>query len=245
MTESEWLACQDPTPMFEFLAGKVSDRKLRLFACVCCRTVWSSIPAVFQEAIRVAEEHADCRSTSVELGRAVSAAHRVRRKRNKLERAVYDAVRSSGDGAGVAHSVARVVAFIAAPDPSPTAVSRVVDGQPVLEEIPPNAARLLWNASFASHLLLESSLLRDIIGNPFRPISINSAWQTPTVLSLAQAADDNRNLPSGTLDNARLAVLADALEDSNCDNADILNHCRHTGEHVRGCWALDAILGKE
>jgi hypothetical protein len=90
----------------------------------------------------------------------------------------------------------------------------------------------------------QLDLLRDIIGNPFHPVSINLAWQTPTVLSLAQAAYDNRILPAGTLEPARLAVLADALEEAGCDNADILNHLRQPGEHVRGCWVVDLVLGK-
>jgi len=85
--------------------------------------------------------------------------------------------------------------------------------------------------------------LRHIIGPPF-PLTIHPAWLSSTVLSLAQAAYDNRILPGGTLDNARLAVLADALEDAGCDNADILNHSRRPGDHVRGCWVIDAILGK-
>jgi len=76
-------------------------------------------------------------------------------------------------------------------------------------------------------------------------VSIAPAWLTPTVLSLAQAAYDNRIIPAGMLDNARLIVLADALEDAGCDNADILNHCRHLGEHVRGCWLVDLLLGKQ
>jgi hypothetical protein len=39
--------------------------------------------------------------------------------------------------------------------------------------------------------------------------------------------------------------LADALEEAGCDNEELLSHCREPGEHVRGCWALDLLLGKE
>jgi hypothetical protein len=88
-------------------------------------------------------------------------------------------------------------------------------------------------------------LLRDIVGNPFHPVSIHPAWLTPTVTSLATAAYEERSLPSGELDTARLAILADALEDAGCDNADIIAHLRAPGLHVRGCWVVDLLLGKE
>jgi len=88
-------------------------------------------------------------------------------------------------------------------------------------------------------------LLRDVVGNPFRPVSLNRAWLTPTVVSLAQAAHDERILPSGLLDPARLAVLSDALEEAGCTDAAIVSHLRSAGPHVRGCWALDLILGKQ
>jgi hypothetical protein len=52
-------------------------------------------------------------------------------------------------------------------------------------------------------------------------------------------------LPSGHLDPARLAVLADALEDADCTDEAILAHLRSPGLHVLGCWALDLIRGKE
>jgi hypothetical protein len=62
---------------------------------------------------------------------------------------------------------------------------------------------------------------------------------------LALAAYQERASPDGALDPDRLAVLADALEEASCDNADILTHLRGPGPHVRGCWALDLILGKQ
>jgi hypothetical protein len=89
-------------------------------------------------------------------------------------------------------------------------------------------------------------LLRDLFGPlPFRPVTVSPAWQTPQVVALTQAAYDQRELPAGTLDLARLAILADALEDAGCDQADLLGHLRGPGPHVRGCWALDLLLGRD
>ena len=65
-----------------------------------------------------------------------------------------------------------------------------------------------------------------------------------TAARLASAAYEDRNLPEGTVDLVRLAVLADALEDAGCTDADLLGHLRGPGPHVRGCWAVDLILAK-
>jgi hypothetical protein len=64
------------------------------------------------------------------------------------------------------------------------------------------------------------------------------------VTKLAQAAYDDRHLPAGTLDNGRFSVLADALEDAGCTEEAVLSHLRSDGPHVRGCWAVDLLLGK-
>jgi hypothetical protein len=90
----------------------------------------------------------------------------------------------------------------------------------------------------------QAALLREVFGNPFRPATLNPAWQTPQVVPLAQAAYEERELPSGHLDVLRLAVLADALEDAGCDQADLLAHLRGPCPHVRGCWVIDLLLGK-
>jgi hypothetical protein len=94
----------------------------------------------------------------------------------------------------------------------------------------------------------QAELLRCIFGRPlFRPITVPVgllAWNDGLVISLAQAAYDERTLPEGHLDLTRLAVLADALEDAGCSAPDLLGHLRGPGPHVRGCWAVDLILGK-
>jgi hypothetical protein len=84
-------------------------------------------------------------------------------------------------------------------------------------------------------------LLRDIFGNPFRTVTLDPAWLAwngGTVRKLAQAVYDDRAFD-------RLPILADALEDAGCTDGEILAHCRSGGEHVRGCWVVDLLLGKE
>jgi hypothetical protein len=88
-------------------------------------------------------------------------------------------------------------------------------------------------------------LVRDVFGNPFRSVPVALAWLTPQVVALAQAAYDERELPAGTLDISRLAVLADALEEAGCTAPDLLNHLRSPGPHYRGCFVLDLLLGKQ
>jgi hypothetical protein len=90
----------------------------------------------------------------------------------------------------------------------------------------------------------QCRLFRDILGNPFRPATLDSNWRTAAVVSLAHAAYEERSLPGGTLDSNRLAILADALEDAGCTEAAILEHLRSAGSHVRGCHVLDLVLDR-
>ena len=80
--------------------------------------------------------------------------------------------------------------------------------------------------------------VRCIFGSPFHHVAVDPAWRTATVTSLAQAIYADRAFDC-------LPILADALEDAGCTSRDILDHCRQPGEHVRGCWVVDLVLGKE
>jgi len=109
------------------------------------------------------------------------------------------------------------------------------------------STKALTAAERAALAAADGDLVREHFGNPFRPRTITPhvlSWQEKTVSRLAQATYDERILPAGTLDNARLAVLADALEEAGCDEEPILTHLRGGGLHYRGCWALDLILAK-
>jgi hypothetical protein len=75
-------------------------------------------------------------------------------------------------------------------------------------------------------------------------VAVNPSWLSAAVVAVARAAYEERQLPAGTLDAARLAVLADALEEAGCTDAALLGHCRGAGPHVRGCWVVDALLGQ-
>ena len=116
---------------------------------------------------------------------------------------------------------------------------------------PHRRCRTAWAAALGSILpeavekAAQAVLLRDILGNPFRPVlSAARGCLTPSVNQLAEQAYEHRLLPDGTLQPARLALLADALEAAGCRQAAILAHLRGPGPHVRGCFALDAVLGK-
>jgi hypothetical protein len=226
MTESEWLACTDPREMLAALhaAGLLPERKARLFAAACCRRIWPPLeegPA--RRAIEVAERYADGKADEGELAGAVSDADATLGGTSLPEVSVGQAVRSAIflD----ASSAAYYAAFGA----------RCRDGGRQF-------VALLGAA--AAEQGIQSELVRDLFGNPFRLVTLSLACLTPQVVALTRAAYDQRELPAGTLDAARLAVLADALEDAGCDQADLLGHLRGPGPHVRGCWAVDLLLGK-
>jgi hypothetical protein len=106
-----------------------------------------------------------------------------------------------------------------------------------LTKIDPDAFR---NCPFPLDEIVQRAvlLLRDVFGNPFRPVALDAYWLEPKVVALAQEIYDHRAFD-------RLPALAFALEEAGCTNAEILAHCRGPGPHVRGCWVLDLVLGKE
>jgi hypothetical protein len=124
-------------------------------------------------------------------------------------------------------------------------------------EVPGSARQLvlLWIASCARHFtgaLAEhpwrpppprtkkvwTQFAHDIYGNPFRPAVLDSRWSSADAVALARAIYDDRAFD-------RLPILADSLIEAGCDDEQILDHCRGSGPHDRGCWVVDLVLGKE
>jgi hypothetical protein len=84
----------------------------------------------------------------------------------------------------------------------------------------------------------QADLLREIVGNPLRPVTFDPLWRTSDVLLLATSIYDSQ-------DFGPMPILADALQEAGCTSEELLSHLRTGGPHVKGCWALDLVLGKQ
>ena len=201
MNEQEWLACTDPQPMLEFLRGKVSERKLWMFAVACWRQLCELYPDVsIQQAVDARELFADGLIGRDKLEATLQASGNLWLK--NLD----------------AYMHAVHLAFMTARWDERPSASTVSENQ-----------------------RSQCDFQRDIFGNPFRLMpEFDPTWRSQNdwaVFKIAIAIYDDRAFN-------HLPLLADALEDAGCDNAEILAHCRQPGPHVRGCWAVDLVLGK-
>jgi hypothetical protein len=255
MTEQEWLARTDPKAMLELLLGKVSDRKLRLFASACCRRVWLRLKDhCLREAVEISEKFADRNATASELAAASEIAWNTKYQLEETESDDCDEAGAEADGAEF--HAAEVVAQTScnpADDGTPY-VFRAMDaaknaayaaGYAITEATfstggtyaTDEARRAAWRSGWKTEQDEQANLVRDIAGNPFRPVAIDPRWLTSTVTDLATAIYEERAFD-------RMPILADALQDAGCDNDEIIGHCRGPGPHVRGCWVVDLILGE-
>jgi hypothetical protein len=215
MTETQWLACEDPVAMLEQLPDHNWERKFRLFACACCRQVWHLLSDErSRRGVEVAELYADEHATDKQLNKALVAA---------------DLRLSNEDYRQAGHWVAQ--------QPTVNLGTRYC------------LQRLLQLLAPVANVPHQADLLRDVCGPlPFRAVHIAPAclsWDGGAVVNLARSLYEERQLPAGTLDPTRLHILADALEDAGCTDAEILTHLRSDGDHVRGCWLVDLLVGKK
>jgi hypothetical protein len=226
MAQAEWLACTDPKPMFEFLVGKASDRKPRLFACASCRRIWHLlVDERSRRAIEVAELFIEGDVSQEVLATAITAADGAR----------LDVEAGSGTEAQYEAAVAATKAAFCA---GVTAEDYNRDAWIYAEEDTSWHVRYALETQGGEH----ASLLRELFGPlPFGPVPLDPswlAWNSSTVARLGRAIYDERAFD-------HLPILADALEEAGCTELAILDHCRSGGEHVRGCWVLDLLLGKQ
>jgi hypothetical protein len=225
MTEQEWLTAIDPHYLFKKVHGFMFERKLRLFAIACCNRVSTLCnDSLAMNWLSVAEMYADGQAQKPQRQNAEGEAHRAGTVNGYLvvctlhKRANEAASRSSSFSADAVARAAVPEFFESTKDTEKW--SRVLRSERQKE----------FNA--------QADLLRDIFGNPFRPITLLPEWRTSTVLALATGIYEEKAFD-------RMPILADALGDAGCDNEEILQHCRSETVHTRGCFVVDLILGKE
>lgn len=241
MTEHEWLTCRTtPTAMVRHLRHKLSARKRDLVAAACCRLVWEHLtqPGT-RAAIEQLELHADGILTegdrrALPPGTEPNQFHPIWESNvgqlREQELAATNAVRAAVSGrlTGLSRCLEWLLLGFAA-------AAQEGERQAVLNRMRSRVC----------------DLLREIVGNPFRPWKVvpeflgggvirpdgRTARLSRTAFDLAESIHADQAFD-------RLPVLADALEESGVTDPDLLAHCRDGAGHVRGCWALDVVRGK-
>lgn len=217
MTEQDWLSATIPSEMLRWAHGRYSDRKYRLYGCASLRRLWDELPDERSRyAVVAAERYVDMQINQHELREA------------QLE--ACDAYEEAPSG------LAEAALLVAGPldaerlENLARGIAYVAEGE--LAEIAQTwVERRRW----------QCELLRDILGNPFRPTLIGNGcrtWSQGFVIRLAQMIYDEQR-------GEDMPMLGEALHLAGCTNAHILEHCQSKGPHVRGCWLIDDLLGKQ
>jgi hypothetical protein len=268
VTEKKWQASGDPERMLEFLADRASDRKLHLLNAACCRRLWGLIwDEGTRGAIEDVESYADRELTDDQFSRVrawADAAEGDMHSENWHAEARADfrytaeycnisslwfasrAVRQATSRSPRSPDPHRVLChdtrpchYWATAALSWAALARLLqpgpDGSRVFEYAAMKAAEESVDRFERGR---QADIIRDLFGNPFRPVAIDPAWRSGPALALATAIYDERLYD-------RSPELADALASAGCSDAAILGHCRSRSDHVRGCWVVDAVLGNE
>jgi hypothetical protein len=216
-SESGWLTAEYTSNMIRFLGDRITARKSDLLAAACFRRIWHLVKTERgKNAVAILEQFADGNATDEELATARAAAWE-----STIEIPNPQGHRLPEHlalGAIALHDDLRDKLMTAA-----EATDWVKPGTP--------------DAVSEPEAKSQCTLIRDIFGNPFRPVAFAPTWRTEAVVALARGMYESR-------DFAAMPVLADALDDAGCGGADILAHCRGPGPHVRGCWVVDLVLGK-
>jgi hypothetical protein len=215
MTEAEWLACSDPSDLVGYMGARVSARKVRLSMCGCLRS--SRVwPLLTAPASRRA----------VEVGEAYVEGSATLRQFSLSRKQASAAAGREWRKQRPNLPAVYLANYVCLQDRNLLTFLHLPTG-------------------YLKQLRPPTGVIRDVIGNPFRRPTSPSAWLATSVITIARAASLERDLPSGELDLAHLAVLADALEEAGCTDGSILDHLRGPGPHVRGCWVIDLLLDKQ
>jgi hypothetical protein len=255
VTEAEWLATTEPNPMLRHLIGvdasvrvqdvehfqnaRGSGRKLRLFACACYHRVSHRLlDDRAANAVAVAEDVAEGVLPIDMLRFADSPLRSVLYQMKEGWRSPRGDER---DAMTPTYNALALASVILCREPEKAAYYASSNAYLAVETLD-NPLLSRSDADYStlgmkSELVAQTHLLRDIFGNPFRPVAFDPLWRSPTAVALACAMYESRNFSTAP-------ILADALEEAGCDSAGVLLHLRAEGVHQRGCWVVDALLRK-
>jgi hypothetical protein len=225
MTEAEWLGARHPYELIYHKSCR-NDRKRRLLACACTRRILSFLPGdIWERVVEVSERYAEAQATDADLRAARKEVAKFRK--SPLSEYQHHAAR--------AVSAVTEKAFMSFKMSIESAASAWASKN-----------RAKWENAHDRATREQLVLTLDIFANPFRPVKIDDSlitWHDRTIPKLAHAAYEERELPSGHLDNNRLAILSDALGEAGAGK-ELLEHLRQPEViHVRGCWVIDLLLG--
>jgi len=231
MTEHEWLTARVPWEMLNFARERASARKLRLFACACCRSVLNEFaPGVAERSLVAAELFADGELKADTLGQV----------RHTLDASASAATRDAErTGSGYLRYLLYACrnACSAAAGPDTVGQNAALHAARAAADFPLIGAERAESMELRAECAAQCELLRCLVGNPFAPVAFDPAWRTSDAVALAQSMYESRDFTA-------MPILADALQEAGCDNEQVFTHCRDARDHARGCWVCDALLGK-
>jgi hypothetical protein len=231
---AEWMTSEAPWPMFQWLAGlerKVSPRKLRLYGLALCRLILGL------------EQDDDC-AAGIALAKAMTfgaaEAPHIAKMRSRLRSKIEDLMKNyrsfDSEAFGAILWRTKAVHYLYQDDDDYLSDAPIYPNDPQLTEVYCAAGYAITGWPYGVELAPD--LLREVLGNPFRPVPILPQWRTPEVVNLAQTIFQDERFD-------RLPELAMALATAGCMDERILAHCRRPNDHVRGCWVVDLVLGRE
>jgi hypothetical protein len=218
MNEGEGRSSGDLVAMLEGLAKVAGRRKFQLFTCACLRQLWDrTSERPFHKAVVYAERYAEGLIDRDELRAAFVQAWPWGWERLRSASIVAVA------------PMARDLPFWRALEAANEASSLLAQGA--------RHGGTYHRKVFDAARREQVALAGEVFGDPFREARFAPCWRTAEVVRLAETVSDE-----GAWEE--LPVLADALEDAGCDDAEVLGHLRAGGRHVRGCWAVDLARGR-
>jgi hypothetical protein len=236
VTGADWLTCDEPQQMLSFLreSGRVSVRKWRLFTVACTRRVWHHLSRLCHRFVEAVERVADGLVGLEELEKAWRAAGSQSTYGLEIIAATRRRLRFTWPALNPSEAASWLVIDAGLMTPSSIQAGSADQILEAADTWLPAVNKAVKRGRRGAERRVQCAIIRDVF---FPGVQIEPFWRTEVVAALAKAIYDDRRFEE-------MPVLADALDDAACSNAELLQHLRGPQVHCRGCWALNAILQK-